>query len=131
MSQENVELVREGFAAWERGDIEAIIEFSDPEIEIIQPSEVPDSKSYRGHAGVREAFEDWPKQWEEFRAELLDVIDVSETQTISLTRHHLRARGIDMDQEVAYLYTFRDGLVIRCEMYLTRAEALEAAGLRE
>jgi ketosteroid isomerase-like protein len=131
MSQENVAMVRGGFAAWERGDIEAIIEFSDPEIEIIQPPEVPDSKSYRGHAGVREAFEDWPKQWEEFRAELLDVVDVSETQTISTTRHHLRARGIDIDQEVAYLYTFRDGLVIRCEMYLTRAEALEAAGLRE
>ena len=129
MSSAIVELVREGFAAWERGDIDWIIEHSDPGIEIIQPREVPDSKSYRGHDGVHEAFEDWPMQWDEFRAELLDVIDVSDTQAVSVTRHYLRARGIEMEQEVSYVHTFRDGLGIRWEMYLTRDEALKAAGL--
>ena len=110
MSQENVEPIREMYAAWGRADIEWLIERSDPEIEIIQPPEVPDSKTYRGHAGVREAFDDWPKQWDDFRVELLDVIDVSDAQTISVTRHYLRARGIDMEQEVAYVHTARDGL---------------------
>ena len=131
MSEENVEAIRETYAAWKRGDIEWMIERSDPEIEIIQPPEVPDSKTYRGHAGVRETFEDWPKQWDEFRVELVDVIDVSETQTFSVTRHYLRARGIDMEQEVTYVHTSRDGLAIRVEMFFTREEALEAAGLRE
>ena len=32
MSQENVELVRRSWEAWERGDMEAIFAFYDPEI---------------------------------------------------------------------------------------------------
>jgi ketosteroid isomerase-like protein len=131
MSEELVELVRETYAAWQRGDIEWIVDHSDPAIEIIQPPELPDSKTYRGHAGVVEAFDDWPKQWDEFRVELVEVIDVSHDQVIWVTRHHLSARGIDIDQEVAYMHTWRDGLGIRVEIYLTRAEALEAAGLSE
>jgi ketosteroid isomerase-like protein len=123
--------VREGHAAWERGDIGRIVEGVDPHVEIVQPPEVPDSKTYRGKAGVIEAFADWPKQWDEFRAELLEVIDVSDTKTVSVTRHYLRARDIDVEQEVAYVHTFRDGLVVRWEMFFTREEALEAAGLRE
>jgi ketosteroid isomerase-like protein len=31
----------------------------------------------------------------------------------------------------AHVWTFRDGLIARMEMYADRSEALEAAGLRE
>ena len=130
MSQENVELVCAGYAAWERGDVDLIVERAAPDIEIVQPPEVPDAKTYRGKAGVIEAFADWPKQWDEFRAELVEVIDVSDTKAISVARHYLRARGMDVEQEVAYVHTFRDGLVVRWEMFFTREQALEAAGLR-
>ena len=131
MSQENVELVREGYAAWERGDIDRIVELSAPDVEIVQPSEVPDSKTYLGKTGVVEAFADWPKQWDEFRSELLEVIDVSDTKAVSVVRQYLRARDIDMEHEMASVHTLRDGLVVHWEMFFTRAEALEAAGLRE
>jgi uncharacterized protein len=131
MTQENVELVRAGYAAWERGDLDVIVERADPEIEIVQPPEVPDAKTYRGKAGVIEAFADWPKQWDEFRAELMEVIDVSDTKAVSVARHYLRARGMDVEQEVAYVHTFRDGLVVRWEMFFSREQALEAAGLPE
>jgi ketosteroid isomerase-like protein len=131
MSQETVEIVREGYAAWERGEIDLIVEGADPDVEIVQPPEVPDSKTYRGKAGVVEAFADWPKQWDEFRTELVEVIDVSDTKVISVSRHYLRARDIDIEQEVANVHTFRDGLLIRWEIFFTRAEALEAAGLSE
>jgi len=130
MSRENVELVCAGYAAWERGDVDLIVERAAPDIEIVQPPEVPDAKTYRGKAGVIEAFADWPKQWDEFRAELVEVIDVSDTKAISVARHYLRARGMDVEQEVAYVHTFRDGLVVRWEMFFTREQALEAAGLR-
>ena len=32
---------------------------------------------------------------------------------------------------IAQVWTFRDGLIARMEMYFDRAEALEAAGLSE
>jgi ketosteroid isomerase-like protein len=131
MSQENVEAIREFYDAWRRGDMAWILERSDPAIEIVQPPEVPDSKTYRGHAGVIEAFEDWPSQWDEWRFELVEVIDVDEIRVISVSRHDLRARGIEMQQEVAYLHMIERELAVRVEMYFTRDQALVAAGLPE
>lgn len=91
MSADQVELVRAVYAAWERDDIAFILEHSDPEIVIVQPPEVPDAKSYRGHEGVVQSFQDWPSQWEEFRAELIEVIDVDEDRVISVNRQNPRS----------------------------------------
>jgi ketosteroid isomerase-like protein len=131
MSQENVEIVRAFYDAWERQDIEFILANCDPDIVIVQPSEVPDAKTYLGHTGVRAAFEDWPKQWESFRVKLVRLIDIDEERLISVNRQMLSARGIDFDQEVAFLHTQRDGKAIRVDMFLTAEQALKAAGLSE
>ena len=131
MSEENIELVRVFYDAWERQDIEYILANCDPEIVIVQPNEVPDAKTYRGHTGVREAFEDWPRQWESFSAKLLRLIDVDEERLISVNRQTLSARGIDFDQEIAFLHTQRDGKALRVDMFLTVEQALRAAGLSE
>lgn len=133
MSQENVELIKLGFAAFERGDVESVREGSHDDIVIVQPPEVPDAKSYEGHAGIANAFEDWPSQWEDFRMDLLEVIDVSETKVVAVTRQRGRGAhsGIEMDITVAYAQTLRDGKLARMEMYFSREQALEAAGVPE
>jgi hypothetical protein len=85
MSQENVEIVRESLtvtaylAAIRDGDFGPLLVHFDPEVLVNQPPELPDAKSYRGHNGVVEALGDWPSQWDEFRADILEVIDGGET----------------------------------------------------
>jgi ketosteroid isomerase-like protein len=124
-----VELVRQGFDAFERGDVEAMREGSHPDVVIVQPPEVPDAKSYEGHAGIAEAFEDWPSQWEDFHMDLLEVVDVNDTQVVAIARQRGRGAhsGIEMDFDVAYLNTFRDGKLARMEMFMSREQALAAA----
>jgi ketosteroid isomerase-like protein len=124
-----VELVRQGFDAFERGDVEAMREGSHPDVVIVQPPEVPDAKSYEGHAGIAEAFEDWPSQWEDFHMDLLEVVDVNDTQVVAIARQRGRGAhsGIEMDFNVAYLNTFRDGKLARMEMFMSREQALAAA----
>ncbi len=132
MSQENVELVREMFAAWKRDDIQWFLDRSDLDVVILQPPEVPDAKSYHGHQGVIEALRDWPNQWDEFEVELIDVIEVDEHRTISVSRHRMAARDMEIEQEVAYLhFANTDGIAARLEMFFSREAALEAAGLSE
>jgi ketosteroid isomerase-like protein len=131
MSEENVEVVRQAYAAWERGDIQAIVHLCDPEIVIVQPPEVPDSKSYQGHQGVIATFEDWPKQWDEFEARLGEVIDVDERHVVSVCSQSLGAREMRLDLEAFFLHTLERGKHVRLDMFLTRKEALEAAGLSE
>ena len=43
-----------------------------------------------------------------------------------------RSTGIEMPfGKVAWVYTFRDGLIVHMKLYMSQAEALEAVGLSE
>ena len=43
-----------------------------------------------------------------------------------------RSTGIEMPfGKVAWVYTFRDGLIVHQKLYLSQSEALEAVGLSE
>jgi ketosteroid isomerase-like protein len=77
--------------------------------------------------------EDWPKQWEDFRLDLEELIDFGDHVVVSVTRHHGRGResGIEMDFQVFYVHRLRDGKLIRMEMFFSREQALEAANLSE
>jgi ketosteroid isomerase-like protein len=127
VSAENTELVREMYAAWDRGDMQAVIDSCDPEVIIVQPPEIPDSKSYRGHPGVVEALEDWPSQWDRFEARLGEVIELDERHVISQNKQSVSARGMSMEQDVFFLHTVDNGLHVRVDMFLTREEAEAAA----
>jgi ketosteroid isomerase-like protein len=131
VSVESVELMREMVAAIQRGDYGWFMDRSDPEIVNVQPPEAPDAKTYRGHQGIVEALEDWPSQWDEFEVELVEVIDLDEERLISVTHHRMKAREIEVEQKVTYLYTIRNGLGTRMEMFLSREAALQAAGISE
>ena len=133
MSQENVELVEGTWAAFQRGDVAAMRATCHPDVLIVQPPEVPDTKTYSGLAGVKEAVEDWPKQWDDFQFEVLELIDVSDTQLVSVTRHrgHGAMSGIEVDAIVAYVHTIRDGKLTRLDMFFSKEQALEATGLTE
>jgi len=133
VSQENVDLVRAGFEAILAGDLSAFTDYTTPDVVIVQPPEVPDAKIYKGPSAMRDAMDDWPKQWEDFRMDLLEIIDVSDDTLVSVTRH--RGRGarsdIEMDFQVSYVHRLRDGKLARMEMYFDRRQALKAVGLTE
>jgi uncharacterized protein len=131
MPEENAEIVRAQYAAWERQDIQSIVDTCAPDVVVVQPAEVPDSKSYRGLDGVVAAFEDWPKQWDVFRLTLGRIIDAPEDRVVSVHSQHLEARGVILDQEVAFVHTFDEGKMVRLDMFLSPEQAFAAAGLSE
>jgi ketosteroid isomerase-like protein len=132
MSEENVELVRLGFEAIARGDLALVAEFTESDVVMVQPPEVPDAKTYEGRGAIREAMEDWPTQWEDFRMDLVEIIDAGDDAVVTVTRHRGRGResGIEMDFEVVYVIRLRQARLARLEMFFSREQALEAAGLR-
>ena len=133
MSQEWVDLVRLGFEAVQRGDMAVFDGMTTPDLVLVQPPEVPDAKTYEGPDAIAESMEDWPKQWEDFRMDLIEILDAGDEVAVSVTRHRGRGResGIEMDFEVFYVHRGRDGKLARMEMFFKREQALEAAGLRE
>jgi ketosteroid isomerase-like protein len=133
MSQENMELARQAWHAIQRGNFAFAQELMAPDVVIVQPPEVPDAKTYEGRDAVRQSWEDWPSEWEDFRIELVDVIDVDDDTLIGVTRQRGRGHesGIEMDFEVFFVTRSRNGLTERMEMFFSRAQALKAVGLEE
>ena len=133
MSQENVERTLLALDAWNRRDVEATVALWDPEGVWYPAIEgVTEGRSaYRGHAGVRQYFEDLAEYSKKSRAEFPEVHDLGD-QVLGLGHLSMRfTSGVELDQEVALLHTWRNGKCVEARTWLGHAEALEAAGLSE
>jgi ketosteroid isomerase-like protein len=131
VSKENIEAARRGFEALNRDGVEAFLEFIDPEFETSTPPELTvEPATYRGPDGLREYFDSFYEIMEEIRFEPAEFIDAGD-QVVVPARLVARGRdtGIEAVQQLAMVWTLRNGKALRLETYATRAEALEAAGL--
>jgi ketosteroid isomerase-like protein len=131
MSQENVEVVRMSVDAANRGDVEGVLEFYDPDV-VFEPQRAAVQGAYRGHAGVREWMADTAENFSDFRLDL-DHRDLGEGRVLSVGSLHLRGQGSGVETEVpvATIATVREGRIVRNKDYGDRRKALEAAGLPE
>jgi SnoaL-like domain len=89
----------------------------------------------RSCVGVDEANEwiaEWLDSFEDWSLDIEEVVDAGD-QVVTIARQHGKAKhgGPKVEMHVAQLWTFRDGLVSRMELYADRDDALEAAGLDE
>jgi ketosteroid isomerase-like protein len=134
MSQENVEIVRQAAAAFNRGEPDAWIEYCTDDIDYRAiEGALDDRGAMHGKEAVRAYVQDWLDTFDDLNVEPLELIDAGEDQVIAVLRNSGRAKlsGVETDLTHAALYTFRDGKIARGREYWTRDEALEAAGLSE
>jgi ketosteroid isomerase-like protein len=133
MSQENVEVVRTAYEAFERGAMDMVSRLHDPAIEWQTSAEDPDAATHRGRVAVRRYIEGYMETFPGFRAELEECTPAPDSRVFTTVRYTGRARasGMDMDWRQSVVYTIHAGLIVRAEEYFDRAEALEAAGLRQ
>ena len=133
MSRENVEVVREWMRLCVEGDIEAALDLVDSEFEMTEASNLPGAHSLRGHAALRRYFLGWGRNWSEWEWHADDVIDVSPEMVVVDARLSLRGLRSTawVERRWAYVFRLRDGRLLRQDGYDSRAEALEAVGLRE
>jgi ketosteroid isomerase-like protein len=138
MSQANLELVRRAYAVFNEGGPEAMISGGiwSPEIVFdFSPSEIPGLGVYRGYDEVRAFFEqDWfgAFPFEEWEVELDELVDHGD-QVIAISRQRGlgASSGVVAELEQGLVFTLRDGVVVRVEVYGDPEKALEAAALSE
>jgi ketosteroid isomerase-like protein len=137
MSQENVEVVRQIYAAVERGDAASVIDLYDPEVEwdfTDSPFRIFVSHDmYRGHGGLRTFIRDrYEDAWASIEDHLDELIDAGD-HVVSLVTSVGRGRlsGAPAERAHAGVWTLREGKVVRAKWYSSREQALEAVGLAE
>ena len=131
MSEENIEVVRRCYAAFNRGDWEAAFEVS-PDVEWETDARLPNAGTYRGREEIQRLFEDQAGPFEESAIEPQRFLAEGD-QVVALVKLRRRPKGssADIEAEIAHLWTFRDGRAVRVQAFAKREQALEAAGLSE
>jgi ketosteroid isomerase-like protein len=141
MSEENVEIVRrsiDGFNAFMRGELsrEALGRMGDPEYEFRWhddrtmpdlPQDLPGTTASLGFV------EQMRSVWEGLTMEPLEINETPDGRVVTVTRLSGRGResGVPFESHFFQLWTIRDGKPRKVELFRHRADALEAAGLRE
>jgi ketosteroid isomerase-like protein len=128
--EQNVEAVRRAFARWNRGDREVLGDEVDPELAL---HSLMLGGVVRGAEGLQTWFAEIDQQFEEWRLEIAEVREADRDRLLVLGEIHLRGREsrIEFDQPMAWLMDFRDGRLLRLEMFAQRSDALEAVGLQD
>jgi uncharacterized protein len=126
VSQENVEIVRETFEAYKRGDYAGASALLAPDVVWEVGQELP----AQGPAAVRKMWERWDSDWEELETVPEEFIDAGDKVFVSV-RYSGRGKGsgVEVEDHLFDVYTLRDGKCIRKVEFRRRSEALEAAGL--
>jgi ketosteroid isomerase-like protein len=133
VSQENVELVRQGFHALRVGDIEAFLSFFPADVVWHPFVEWPDDPVYRGYDGVRKLIAAWTDNFEDWGIEVREI-RAAGTRVVALTEMigQIKGSGVPIRQPMGAVFSeIHENTAGEVHFFLTWLEALKAAGLEE
>lgn len=126
MSQDNLERVKEGFAAHNRGDLDALVEFYDPDVVF----ETLLLGTRRGNEAIRLIYEENQKTLDGYDVVPEELIDAGDKVVAVVKMVGAGpSSGIALDENFAFVFTLRDGRCIREQAFRNRDEAVKAADL--
>ena len=134
MSGDCMDAVRRSIDAWNRGDLDtwlaALEGVAAPQFEVhpvVAPLGDGGDAVYTGTEGLREFWSDL-REVADIRMESTDIRDLGDALVV-LNRVSATGRnsGVNLGSELAAVLTLEGGRLIRCEHFLSHADALDAA----
>jgi uncharacterized protein len=125
----NAELVRRGYEAFNRGDLDAVLELMDPEVELRVLDDSPMAEAFHGHEGFRALVAENNDMFETYRNTPEEIVEPADDAIVVVVRSAARGRlsGAEVSGQIAHLWTIRDQKVTRLQVFATRDAALRAA----
>ena len=126
------EAAAHGFAvAITTGDREAALALCHPEIEFVSMLGIG-GRSYLGHDGIREYFQDIESAWAEWNVDVERVAEGADGRVAIVMTMRARGKesGLELTQRTAHIWTLRDGRLLRNEHYREPEDALRELGLQ-
>jgi ketosteroid isomerase-like protein len=134
MSEEDVEILRRGFEAFNRGDAEAWIATWHPDGELYELVGIPDAPDvYRGHDGIRQ----WLANARSIVGDDFQMVPTNLSSAGEVVLAEVEGRGVGEGSRIPVEWTtyiaiwMRQGKIVRSRAFLRRDEALAAARLSE
>jgi ketosteroid isomerase-like protein len=139
MSRANVEFVEGLFAGVAAADKQALLaalpglieQACDSEIEWVEDPRRADSRTYRGHDGVRASWEQWIDGFDEYGFEIEQIRDWGDdVLVVGHERARGRASGATVSSRTYAVLTMREGKLLRYREFADEPSARKAAGMR-
>src|SRR5690349_21717265 len=138
MSEENVEFIEAlvtGAGGMDKQAVlaalpELIAQTCAPGIEWVEDPGRADGAVYRGHEGVRQSWERWLEQWDQWEFEVERFIDCGD-HVLVVAREHGRGAtsGASVSARNYMAFTIREGKIARYQEFYDEQSALKAVGL--
>ena len=134
MSEENVEIVREATDVFNRLGLDAFMALLSPDVVWEVNPELPGLREvYRGPTEVRELQEELLELGESIHVEVRDLTELSDDRVFceTILTGHGKGSGVPFEQHYWTMFWIAEGKIARRQVWMERADALEAAGLSE
>jgi ketosteroid isomerase-like protein len=128
MSQENVEVVRRYYAAWNQAGVRGVLPFWTSDFEWHDAPEMPDSSVYRGAEAVHAHFADLEDAIGRMHVEIVELDPVGSSDVFAELRVQLdgNASGLPLEGPIYEAIKLREGQVSRIQLFLSAPEARAA-----
>ena len=119
-------LTRRIYEAADAGDFDAMMGLFRPDAVWDQPAGI---ETFEGAAAVRRFVEEWQGSYEEYEAEVEDIVDLGNRVTFAVSVQKGRLAGSSRDVSIRFpaVYTWAEGLIVRMSSYGDVDEARAAA----
>ena len=126
---ENVETVRRMYDAFERGDLAAVVDLLDEDIDFKfqGPKEIPYTGAFLGRENVKKFFESVSEHVEGEAFNVQEFIASGDrVVVVGDERMRVKATGLAFEMEWADVFTLRDGKIVRFREYADTGAMLKA-----
>ena len=131
MSQENVEIVKARYDAYNREDWDAFFKDQAPGFELDFSRAVGPWRGVFGLDQIRRMVGEFRETWESARVEPHEFIEAGDLVVVPGTQHVKGRGGIEVVVSATFVWTIRNGAIERVSMYQDKQDALEDLGLSE
>lgn len=131
VSQENVDVIRRIYAVWAKEGSPVPSGLLDPDIEWVNPPDAVERGTRRGVEEFATAVTALGDTFEGVAVDIDEILDAGDRVVVLATLHGRgRGSGADVEHRQGYVWTLRDGKVVRFEWFNSPNDALTAAGVR-
>ena len=129
MGEADVEELKRGYAALNRGDLSVVLDLLDPDIEWHEPAPSPEGGAHRGRDSFERFLRGWLESFEGFRVEPERVVQRGD-ELVAVVRQtgSGRSSGVRVETRLAHVWTIAEGKAVRWEAVADPDEALADDG---
>ena len=129
MTDQDIQTVEALFAAFRRGDVEAMLDLNHAEAEWVNPDYAIEPGTRRGREEIGRAIERIFEFFETVDVESMERAPDGRILVVSRVRSRGTGGAPGIEDLTGTLFTIRDGLLLRYEWFRSPEEARAAAGV--